>query len=653
METLGELARHETERGRAGLLLQIPEQHQPDAGVRDLLLDALARLPDLVLAFTQDDNAPERDYADRTPLRLQLPILTAQHLPERIAAALGEHELPTPLLGAIAARAKGAAGEAAFVLADLTARGLLREGDDGRWRLQPDGDDDARLEELDRLLGPGLLAPLDAHLALVRGRIGSTAADDLTGFLHHAGLCGRNIPFGPIADVLGLDDPRRDRLLDLIDEHLVAPEPQGTDPAPPATLRYLAYRHPAFPDQELFRFRNPLLARQLRNRQGHTRRQARAEALLERLDAALPPRNRGVAELHLAVLAHAGQARRRDALAGELFYWVDAIHARAIRRQLTADLRARRVAPEVVWETLMRHWETWSIALRRAWLEAYRDQPNGVPAAMRGAFLIAWMTLLWQTGQLDEALTVGEEALRLGRETLGETNPELARRVDNVGKVLQDLGRLGEASARQEEALAIRRSALPAGHPDIATSLNNLGGVLHALGRRDEALARLEEALAILRAALPAGHPDIAASLNNLASALAGLGRWEDALARQEEALAIRRAALPAGHPDIATSLNGLGHMLHALGRREEALARLEEALAILRAALPAGHPDIGLSLHNLGWVYHQLGKEGEAARLLEESLAIFSAALPAGHPWIGVAEAALAEVRAAADSEL
>lgn len=180
--------------------------------MRDLLLDALARLPDLVLAFTQDDNALEWDYADRTPLRLQLPILTAEHLPERIAAALGEHELPTPLLAAIAAHAKGAAGEAAFVLADLTARGLLREGDDGRWRLQPDGDDDARLEELDRLLGPGLLAPLDARLALVRGRIGSTAADDLAGFLHHASLCGRNIPFGPIADVLGLDDPRRDAL---------------------------------------------------------------------------------------------------------------------------------------------------------------------------------------------------------------------------------------------------------------------------------------------------------------------------------------------------------------------------------------------------------------------------------------------------------
>jgi tetratricopeptide (TPR) repeat protein len=649
IETLHEItAQLGRERG-AGLLLQVPEQRQPDAGVRDLLLEALPTLPRLVLAFTLSDAGAERDYLDHTPLRLWLQPMLPGDLAGRIRAGLGEHALPKPLLDAIARQAQGSPGLAAAVLADLVGRGLVARGGDGLWHLDPA---DEAAAELDRLLGRGLFHGLTARIEHARARQGAEAALDLRGFLDHACLCGRNVPFGPIAELLGLDAERADRLLDLIDEHLADPRPLGPDdagdpaaaaaapsaqpaaePAAEPWLDHLAYHHPDFPDHEVFRFRNPLLARHLLNRLGRPRRLAAAEGLLAVLAQALPPRNRGIAELHLAVLEHAGDDTRRRALEGELYYWLDAAHARAIRRQLTADLRARRVVPEVVWEQIERNWRFWSVARRRAWLDAYGDQPQGVPVGMRLPFLDRLTWVLLDGGDLDEALEVSAEAVAFGREHLDGRDPNLAALLGNRAGVLHALGRLEEALAALDEARRIECAALPAGHPNIARSLNKRGVVLHALGRGTEALAALDEGLLIQRAALPAGHLDIAGSLNNRGLVLEAAGRLDEALAAHDEALLVARAALPAGHPNIAQSLNNCALVLFGLGRLDEALVAHDEALLIRRTALPARHPDIARSLNNRGLLLHVLGRGEEALAALDEALLIQRAVLPAGHP--------------------
>ena len=414
------------------------------------------------------------------PLRIELRPFTAAELSARIQAGLGDHELPQPWLHAITAKSRGMPGLAAMTLADLVNRDLLLIDGDGVRRLGPSATDTV---EIDRLLGPGLYQSLHRRIAQVRAKQGPEAAEDLDDFLDLACLCGRNILFGPLADTLALDAGRRDRLLDLLDEQLVDPQPPGLGmpdesspedasdseatagfgvPAEEPYLDYLAYHHPDFPNQEIFRFRNPLLALHLRNRQAYLHRQARAERLLARLTADLPPQTRGVAELHLAVLDQVGDEPRRRALEGELFYWIDASHARSAQRQLTADLRARRVVPQVLWASYAHNRQRWPVWRRLAWLGAYQDQPDGIPQAMRPTFLSALTSDLLDAGDLLRALEVAEEALAIWRQALPAGHPEIARSLSNIGVELHVLGRSEEALARHEEALAIRRQALPA-----------------------------------------------------------------------------------------------------------------------------------------------------------------------------------------------
>ncbi len=622
IETLREFAAAvQARRGGGGLLLQVQEQHQPEAGVRDLLLEALPSVPHLVLAFTQSETAPALDDGDLRPLRIGLEPLTAADLGARLGLALGAQALPAALLRTVSARAAGRPGEAARLLAELAAQGLIGPDPAGTWRLADDPDTPGRL---DQVLGPGLYGPLRRVLEGVREQRGPESAAVLRAFLDAASLCGRNLPFGILATVLGLEDAGADGLLDLLDEYLVDPAEDADATAGPLLLHF-GYRHPDFPDQEVFRFANPLLALHLRTRLSRAERHRLAGDLLARLGADLPVRNRGVAALHLGLLDHLGDEPRRRAVAEGLFYWIDAAQARAARRQLSADLRARRVAPESVWEAVERHGERWPVWRRVAWLEAYGEQPQGVPMGMRGVWLSRLTKALKEAGEYDRALVAARKLLAHFWAVEGLRSPNTAVALSSVGTLLLDLGRPEAGLKRLEKALAIERLVLADGDPAIAPTLNNIGAAFWTLGRYEEALGRYQEVLPIQRKASPGGHPDIATSLHNIAAALQSLGRHEEALEAGQEALTIRREVLPAGHPAIARSLHAIGVSLNALDRPAEALARFDESLLIQRRSLPAGHPEIAASYRDRGWVLTRLGRHAEARAAWEESFAIHS----------------------------
>ncbi|WP_295394926.1 hypothetical protein [uncultured Thiodictyon sp.] len=110
---------------------KIPEQRQPEASVRDLLLQWLPSLPGLVLAFTQHDAGRECDYQDLAPLRLTLQPLLSADLDQRLTVCLGAHALPRPLLKAVATRAQGSPALAALTLSSATTAGTSRRC--GNW----------------------------------------------------------------------------------------------------------------------------------------------------------------------------------------------------------------------------------------------------------------------------------------------------------------------------------------------------------------------------------------------------------------------------------------------------------------------------------------------------------------------------------------
>ena len=100
----------------------------------------------------------------------------------------------------------------------------------------------------------------------------------------------------------------------------------------------------------------------------------------------------------------------------------------------------------------------------------------------------------------------------------GPDHPNVARDVNNLGRVLKDLGDLAGARAAYERALAIDEAAFGPHHPNVAIRVNNLGGVLKDLGDLAGARAAYERALQIRRKFLGEDHPHTVRVRGNLDS---------------------------------------------------------------------------------------------------------------------------------------
>lgn len=294
---------------------------------------------------------------------------------------------------------------------------------------------------------------------------------------------------------------------------------------------------------------------------------------------------------------------------------------------------------------------------------------------------------LWREGRYAEALAPAQRVTELSRRLLGETHPEHALALNNLGRVHHELGNFAAAEPLFQQALAIWRAVQGEQHPDVATVLNNLGSLRQAQGDLAGAEQLLRQSLAIRRAILPEHHPDTASSLNNLAllyqasgnyaaaepyfretlesfraggatahpyyaSALSNLGglyrhmgNYAAAEPLLQEALCLRRATLGDRHPDLVPSLTHLAILYCETGHYEAAEALHQEAIALLRACVGDNHPDTATVLHNLATVYYYRGAFARAEPLLRQALAIRRRFLGDHHPEVGMTLGGLAGV--------
>jgi serine/threonine protein kinase/tetratricopeptide (TPR) repeat protein len=241
--------------------------------------------------------------------------------------------------------------------------------------------------------------------------------------------------------------------------------------------------------------------------------------------------------------------------------------------------------------------------------------------------------LLHDEGKIPEAEKLYREAVDIADRSLPFGHGDTLASITNLGLLLREQGRTAEAEPLFRRALETSRKVHVTGDPNLGSSANNLGLLLLDQGKLADAESLLREGLAAARAAHPEGHPEIAQSMSNVAAALFLQGKFADAEPLLRESLQIRRKALPAAHPTIAHSLNNLAAALERQGKLDEAEAIGREALAVGRSAWPAGHPEIGATLSNLAAVLHARGQLDEAERLFREALAIRRKALPADHP--------------------
>ena len=134
----------------------------------------------------------------------------------------------------------------------------------------------------------------------------------------------------------------------------------------------------------------------------------------------------------------------------------------------------------------------------------------------------------------------------------GPDHPNVAIRLNNLGRVLQDQGDLAGARAAFERALAIDERVHGPDHPDVATGVNNLGRVLQDQGDLAGARAAFERALAIDERVHGPDHPNVATGVNNLGIVLRDQGDLAGARAAFERALAIDERVHGPDHPNVA-----------------------------------------------------------------------------------------------------
>lgn len=221
----------------------------------------------------------------------------------------------------------------------------------------------------------------------------------------------------------------------------------------------------------------------------------------------------------------------------------------------------------------------------------------------------------------DEACLVADrESVKWGTKAFGEGSTEVAAAMTNLGRTLNELNRAEEALSVGESALRLKRAVFPARDHEIATSLNNVGNALMKLGgagRHTEALARYREALEIDLEVYGRGKDSVkvANDMTLVGDALEALRRVDEALETQREALAMRVRVFGSDHVKVAESRFKVGRLLRLRGEeggeeeKEEARKHLAEARAIAVRVHGENHPfTLGL-----------LAAEAEAAAAGEE----------------------------------
>ena len=259
---------------------------------------------------------------------------------------------------------------------------------------------------------------------------------------------------------------------------------------------------------------------------------------------------------------------------------------------------------------------------------------------------------LYEQGRYREARTVAAQLVDVQRESLGESHPDYASALSNLGILLYQQAELDAAEPLLRQALEVRRAALGEHDPQFASSLNHLADLLQARGDLSGAEPLLRQALDVRKHALGEHHPDYATGLTGLAFSLSRGGEFASAEPMLQQALAIRKEALGEHHPMTATAVSNLGLFLQSRGDLVAAEPLLRRSLELRREALGVQHPDYAASLSHLASLLIAKDNPAGAEPLLRRAIEVRKAILGQDHPDVQADLRAIEKIRKVSESQ-
>jgi len=252
------------------------------------------------------------------------------------------------------------------------------------------------------------------------------------------------------------------------------------------------------------------------------------------------------------------------------------------------------------------------------------------------AALLADQGRLWlQRGNAAQARALLLQALAIQR-SAGD-DPALAKTLNSLGMVSQNLDALDEAARYYGESLAIRSRVLGPTHPDTSLTRGNLAALYYQQSDFERAAPIFRETVELQRKTLGDDHPSVATSRNNLAVVLMMMGDFDGAEPEYREALRIRLLAYGDGHRAVAATRYHLGRLLRDKGRTKEAETSMRRAIEQLA---PGDTNRVGC-LVDLGEMLLAQGRLDEAGRLFDEAVRTSGPAGGDKNGWTAIARSA------------
>ena len=263
-----------------------------------------------------------------------------------------------------------------------------------------------------------------------------------------------------------------------------------------------------------------------------------------------------------------------------------------------------------------------------------------------------WMSTYSETNRFDEACKCYEQAIALTRESL--TEEELAKRLFNYGKFLQDNNQYHQIETYYQEALEIYEqlaTIFPETYEaNVSNTFNNLANFYHCMHRFKEAEDCHLRALEI-RERLAAKYPEayeamVAGTLNNLANLYCKTQRFVEAEKFYIRSLSIYEQ-LAANSPeiyeiDIARTLYNFAGTYLNIKRFAEAEEYLIRALTIqekfARTKTETYESDLALTLNRLAILYYDTQRFSNVEKHFLGVLAIYerlAANYPKAYEWL------------------
>jgi tetratricopeptide (TPR) repeat protein len=263
-------------------------------------------------------------------------------------------------------------------------------------------------------------------------------------------------------------------------------------------------------------------------------------------------------------------------------------------------------------------------------------------------------------GDLQGAKENFERALKIAKSRIGENHPDVARYLNNLGTVVEQMGDFQRTKEMYERALKIDEVNFGENHPALAIQTYNLANAMFDLGKIDDARLMYERSLKIHETVFGPNHPkakelkiildgisDVPSDLftnpdttelEKIASFLISKGELKSAKKFLERALSILEKNLAENDAKLAKVVGQLKNLMKDMGDFNGAKEMFERLLMIYEDNFGVKHLKTATIIHELAEIHYELGDLNGTKEMLQRALKIYKVNFPKDHPNLSIA---------------